>query len=109
MITPPCAGAVNANIAPLASERLKLLRKKQKSDRAALKQEILKGNPPPKALTPEEKDRRWREIFGISPDTHPMLHGRQWNQQPDPAHLFLILILLLILIFQRNFLLTPWD
>jgi hypothetical protein len=66
-------------------EKLKLRRKKQQSDREKLKQEILKENPPPEVLSDEEKERRWNEIFGINPDSHPMYGLRQCDQAPDPA------------------------
>jgi hypothetical protein len=67
-------------------ERLKLQRKKQHSDREKLKQEILKENPPREVLSDEEKERRWNQIFGISPDTHPV-HGDRspFDQTTDPA------------------------
>jgi hypothetical protein len=66
-------------------EKLKLQRKKQQSDREKLKQEILKENPPPEVLSDEEKERRWNQIFGISPDTQPMNGMRRWDQAPDSA------------------------
>jgi hypothetical protein len=67
-------------------ERLKLQRKKQHSDREKLKQEILKENPPREVLSDEEKERRWNQIFGISPDTHPMSGGRNpFDPSPNPA------------------------
>jgi hypothetical protein len=65
-------------------EKLKLQRKKQQSDREKLKQEILKENPPRKVLSPEEKQRRYQEILGIDPDTHPMCRNRRpFNPEPD--------------------------
>ena len=60
-------------------EKLKLQRKKQQSDREKLKQEILDENPPPKKLSPDEKQRRVAEILGINLDTHPMYR----NPEPD--------------------------
>jgi hypothetical protein len=67
-------------------ERLKLQRKKQHSDREKLKQEILKENPPPEVLSDEEKERRWNQIFGISPESHSLYGGRSpFDPTPDPA------------------------
>jgi hypothetical protein len=51
---------------------LTLQRQKQETDRAKLKQEILEENPPLEAMSDEEKEERWNQIFGINPDSHPM-------------------------------------
>ena len=67
-------------------EKLKLQRKKQHYDREKLKQEILKENPPREVLSDEEKERRWNQIFGICPDSHPVSGGRNpFDPTPDPA------------------------
>lgn len=67
----------------LEQERLKLQHQKQQSDREKLKQEILKENPPPQVLSDEEKERRWKQIFGINPDSHSM-YGRRNPFEPTP-------------------------
>lgn len=75
----------------IEQERLVLQQRKQESQREKMKEEILKENPPPKVLSDEEKDRRWRQIFGIDQNSHPAYASDRLNQpapnssEPSPA------------------------
>jgi TPR repeat protein len=65
-------------------ERLKLQQQKNARERkkAGLDSE---KNPGLQALSEEEKERRFDEIFGINWDTHPMNGRHQWNRASDAA------------------------
>ena len=55
----------------LEQERLNLQRQKQEITRARLKEEIRQENPPAKAMTEEEQEDAWRQIFGMQPKERP--------------------------------------
>ena len=65
-------------------ERLQLQRQKNARERKKATSGSEK-NPPLPALSEEEKERRFDEIFGIDRSTHPMYGIDVWNHPPDPA------------------------
>jgi hypothetical protein len=73
-------GDQNAQRLRLSQERMQLQRMKFENQREKLKEEIRKENPPTPILSDEEKDRQWRQIFGINPENYPM--REKWNDPP---------------------------